>query len=62
MFNKIFIEQNPEIRKTGQCTENTFCRIIGNMHKYEFPWENCAIFSLSTVLPSYQKHATYKSK
>lgn len=37
---EIFIEQNPEIRKAGQCTENTSCRIIGNTRKYVFPSED----------------------
>jgi len=31
---EIFIEQDPEIRKAGRCTESTSCRIIGNTRKY----------------------------
>lgn len=39
---EIFIDQDPEIRKTGQCTKSTSCWIIGNTYFYG---RICAIVS-----------------
>lgn len=42
---EIFMEQDPEIRKAGQCTESTSRRIIGNTRKYLFLHGRIAISS-----------------